>query len=405
LAIITRSAGTAACLFSILILASAAEAVFGAPLLDVSRTSISFGRDAEGVEFVQPLFLTNVGDASLTVTGFPITGPYQTDYHVGGTCNVGSVLVPGDRCRLDVIGALSVSSTATLTILSDSAGGPVAVPLSGTPSGDIARGLFATPPWIDFDHQSLGTTSAPQTLTLTNPERIIATVDSVTISGKNAADFSMTTDCYVGRVLVSNGSCSTTITFSPGANGPRAAEITFRLLSGFVTLSYSLTGVGGAVRPVDVVEYYNAALDHYFITWIAAEQATLDAGNTPTKWSRTGYSFHAYVAPQSATSPVCRYYLPPAFGDSHFFGRGAAECDATGAAHPAFVLEDLRFMQMVLPAAGACPAGTTSIYRVFSNRPDANHRYMTDRAVRDGMVAKGWLAEGDGPDLVVMCAP
>jgi hypothetical protein len=30
---------------------------------------------------------------------------------------------------------------------------------------------------------------------------------------------------------------------------------------------------------------------------------------------------------------------------------------------------------------------------------------MTDRALRDEMVAEGWLAEGDGPDLVVMCAP
>jgi hypothetical protein len=30
---------------------------------------------------------------------------------------------------------------------------------------------------------------------------------------------------------------------------------------------------------------------------------------------------------------------------------------------------------------------------------------MIDRAARDQMVAKGWLAEGDGPDLVVMCAP
>jgi len=25
--------------------------------------------------------------------------------------------------------------------------------------------------------------------------------------------------------------------------------------------------------------------------------------------------------------------------------------------------------------------------------------------VRDQMVAKGWLAEGDGPNMVVMCAP
>jgi len=51
-------------------------------------------------------------------------------------------------------------------------------------------------------------------------------------------------------------------------------------------------------------------------------------------------------------------------------------------------------MQMTLPAAGVCPAATVPIYRVFSNRADANHRYMTDRAVRAQMVAKGWLAEG-----------
>ena len=95
--------------------------------------------------------------------------------------------------------------------------------------------------------------------------------------------------------------------------------------------------------------------------------------------------------------------MPPAYGDSHFFGRGTVECNATGAAHPAFVLEDPLFMHVLLPAAGVCPAGSTPIYRVFSNRADANHRYMTDRAVRDQMVARGWLAEGDGPDLVVMC--
>ena len=157
--------------------------------------------------------------------------------------------------------------------------------------------------------------------------------------------------------------------------------------------------------PVTVVEYYNAMLDHFFITWVPAEQANLDAGNTPTRWVRTGYAFKAYTAPVAGASPVCRYYIPPALGDSHFFGRGTTECNATGAQHPTFVLEDAAFMQMFLPVAGACPANTTPIYRVFSNRADANHRYMTDRAVRDMMVSRGWVAEGDGPDLVVMCAP
>ena len=96
---------------------------------------------------------------------------------------------------------------------------------------------------------------------------------------------------------------------------------------------------------------------------------------------------------------------PPDKGNSHFYGRGTAECDATAAANPSFVNEDPQFFQVALPATGACPPGTRNVYRVFSSRADANHRYMVDRAIRDRMVERTWLAEGDGPDLVVMCSP
>jgi hypothetical protein len=161
----------------------------------------------------------------------------------------------------------------------------------------------------------------------------------------------------------------------------------------------------GGRRTIPVVEFYNASLDHYFITWIPLERTNLYLRRTPTSWIATGLSFNTFAESEAGTSPVCRYYLPPQFGDSHFFGRGSAECLATGQQHPAFVLEDSQFMNMYLPNAGGCPAATIPIYRVFSNRTDANHRYTTDKVVRDSMVAKGWLAEGDGPDLVVMCAP
>jgi hypothetical protein len=154
-----------------------------------------------------------------------------------------------------------------------------------------------------------------------------------------------------------------------------------------------------------VVEYYNPSLDHYFITWVADEISKLDTGVVIKGWTRTGQTFKTYPTAQTGTSPVCRYYIPPGLGDSHFFGRGTIECNATGLNNPSFVLEDANFMQMFLPTAGTCPANTTEIYRVFSNRADANHRYMTDKSIRATMVAKGWLAEGDGPDLVVMCAP
>ena len=177
---------------------------------------------------------------------------------------------------------------------------------------------------------------------------------------------------------------------------------------GCASKGYDFTGLapgGGGPAAVTVVEYYNATLDHYFITWAPAEQANLDAGNTPTKWVRTGYSFKAYTTASAGTSPVCRFYIPPGYGDSHFFGRGTQECDDTHAKFPQFVREDPAFMQMFLPSAGVCPAGTMNVYRVFSGRADANHRYMTDKTVRDQMAAKGWVVEGDGPDAVVMCAP
>ena len=173
----------------------------------------------------------------------------------------------------------------------------------------------------------------------------------------------------------------------------------------FAGQSGSVTAAQAAVSAATIVEYYNLSLDHYFITWIANEIALLDAGTQIKGWSRTGYMFGTYPTAQAGTNPVCRYYIPPAKGDSHFFGRGTVECNATGQKNPSFILEDPSFMHMFLPVAGVCAATTTPIYRVFSNRPDANHRYMTDKTVRNQMVAKGWLAEGDGPDLVVMCAP
>lgn len=193
----------------------------------------------------------------------------------------------------------------------------------------------------------------------------------------------------------------------PTATGSYAftARVT-EAYGGTASRAFTLTIASDATPAVvTVIEYYNAALDHYFITWIGDEIAKLDAGVVIKGWQRTGRAFAAYATAQAGTSPICRYYIPPELGDSHFFGRGTAECDATGAAHPTFVLEDPAFMHMLLPAAGTCPASSTPVYRVFSNRPDANHRYMTDSALRDEMATKGWLPEGDGPDLVVMCAP
>ncbi len=166
-----------------------------------------------------------------------------------------------------------------------------------------------------------------------------------------------------------------------------------------VKASQSVTGTA-----VTVVEFYNATLDHYFISYVADEIAKLDNG-TFVGWARTGQTFKAFGTTQGGTSAVCRIYIPPGKGDGHFFGRDSNECDGTMTKNPTFILESGAFFFLYPPALGNCGTGQIPVYRVFSNRVDANHRYTTDRATRDEMVTKGWIAEGDGADIVVMCAP
>lgn len=175
-------------------------------------------------------------------------------------------------------------------------------------------------------------------------------------------------------------------------------------LAAYLAVRFGVTSPPPTPPTRDAVEYYHQGFDHYFVTWVPQEMANLDSGAT-TGWARTGQSFKVYETAQAATAAVCRIYIPPGKGDGHFFGRDVNECDGTMQKNPTFILEAPAFFHLVPPSLGNCGTGTVPVYRVFSNRADANHRYTTDRATRDLMVARGWLAEGDGADTVVMCAP
>ena len=190
----------------------------------------------------------------------------------------------------------------------------------------------------------------------------------------------------------------------PEASNCRTLGCGAGILDAGAAVRSAAAATNGTTRAT-VVEYYNAQLDHYFMTWGADEILLLDEGDAIKGWRRTGKSFEVLLTPALGTAGVCRIYIPPGLGDGHYFGRDATECAQTMTKHPSFVDESASFFYLFTPTAGACPAATLPVYRVFSNRADANHRYTTDRAVRDAMVARGWLAEGDGEDHVVMCTP
>ena len=158
----------------------------------------------------------------------------------------------------------------------------------------------------------------------------------------------------------------------------------------------------GDAAPVTVVEYYNAALDHYFISAREADIEALDSGRFGG-WARTGEEFNASPLFKSGLQPVCRFYLPPDRGDSHFLSASRTECADVAARFPEFVLEDAEVMYMGMPDAnGACPQGSP-VFRLWNGRPDTNHRYTTMNSMKLQMLAAGWIAEGYGTDAVAMC--
>jgi lysyl endopeptidase len=159
---------------------------------------------------------------------------------------------------------------------------------------------------------------------------------------------------------------------------------------------------------VVAVEFYNRSLDHYFLSTNPPEIDNLDSGRT-VGWERTGLRFLVYDHPAPGSSPVCRFYRAPAYGDSHFYSADPAECAATAAAHPVdWIYESASVFHVPLPdrTTGACPSGTRPVYRYF-NASTTNHRYTAETVIRNDLTgSKKWTAEGYGPGpyYPAMCA-
>ncbi|MEP6677696.1 MAG: hypothetical protein ABJB78_00245, partial [Betaproteobacteria bacterium] len=171
-------------------------------------------------------------------------------------------------------------------------------------------------------------------------------------------------------------------------------------------------GAIATISQTQVVEFYNAALDHYFISVDSKEIADLDGG-VHQGWARTGFTLQAVksAATLAGSVPVCRFYGKPEAGlDSHFYTASAAECQAVQdkfAAQWQFESPEVFRAYPVDPITGHCPSDTGPVYRLYNKRADVNHRYTDQISIFQTMVAKGYVAEGDGnPQLpVAFCMP
>ena len=73
---------------------------------------------------------------------------------------------------------------------------------------------------LGFSSQSIGATSAPQLVTLSNTGDSSLNISSITVTG----DFSQTNTC--GSILAANANCSIGVTFTPSVSGNRTGILT-----------------------------------------------------------------------------------------------------------------------------------------------------------------------------------
>jgi hypothetical protein len=212
------------------------------PTITITPASNDFGTQLVGTA-TQPFFFTITNNTTTAVT-LPLTVVITpslglgTDFSApsaGSTCTVGESLPGGSSCTLGVTytpSAAAPNAAVLTTPDSFDPGHPLTVSLTGTGSTTAGAITFA-PTNLTFAGQLLTTTSATQTVTISNPSTITPlTVSAITVPGSDPFTITNSTCPTLPVVLtVSPGgtTCVLTVTFNPSATttpGPVTSAIT-----------------------------------------------------------------------------------------------------------------------------------------------------------------------------------
>ncbi|MFZ0417349.1 MAG: choice-of-anchor D domain-containing protein [Candidatus Sulfotelmatobacter sp.] len=103
-------------------------------------------------------------------------------------------------------------------------------------------GVGVLPTGLTFGAQVVGTTSAPQVVTLTNNLTTTLTINSIGFTGTNSGDFEQTNNC--GTSVNAGASCTINVTFDPAGSGTRTATLNVTDNAGNSPQTVSLSGTG-----------------------------------------------------------------------------------------------------------------------------------------------------------------
>ncbi len=181
----------------------------------------------------QAVTLTNTGATTLSISSITAHGPFKES----NTC--GASVAAGAKCTISM--AFKPKSmgnvSGTVSIVDSASSKPQFIDLTG--AGTV---VGFSPNTLNFAPQKVGTTSAPQTVTMTNHGTAAVSVTKIFIGGENFRVFSQTNSCPSS--LSAGASCAIAVTFSPTKTGKFKATVSADDSGGGSPQSMNLAGTG-----------------------------------------------------------------------------------------------------------------------------------------------------------------
>jgi hypothetical protein len=193
----------------------------GAPKIEMSPASLAFGSVNVGSSgSAQKITLTNSGDADFSVGALRAGGDDAFDFQLRTTCE--SKLSAGKSCDINVAFAPKSpgEKTAFIAVAGSSPGNRVSTKMSGT---GVGSKLVVSNLRLAFAEQATGTSSAPQSVTLSNGGNAALSFGKISLAGPNAGDFVQSNTCTSG--LAPGANCVVTVVYKPTVAGPKNAAI------------------------------------------------------------------------------------------------------------------------------------------------------------------------------------
>jgi hypothetical protein len=210
----------------------------------------------------EPIAVLNGGDTALTISSIQIGGPSAGDFSlIGGSACFTQAISPGSavKCSFEVGFTPSTAGPedAVVTVSDNAPGSPQILELVATGQAPLAA---VSPLIMDFGNQPQNSTSAPQTITLTNSGTQNLTLTNLVETGPDPGQFAVfaggdpgSPSCQIGISLAPGGQCVERLAFEPNAQRTFNAEMDFYDNSSSVANSEQivpLTGVGTVTAPI-----------------------------------------------------------------------------------------------------------------------------------------------------------